>query len=132
MIDDASIMQSSRGRKASRLHVVCKIGELRPGERKIVELDGKSVGVFNVGGRYYALLNYCPHKGGALCQGPVTGTALPTDKYEYVYGREGAILRCAWHGWEFDITTGESLVDPRTRARTYPVTIENGDIIVLV
>lgn len=132
MIDKPSIRQPGRGQKASRLHVVCKTGELRPGERKIVDLDGKSVGVFNVDGRYYALLNYCPHKGGTLCQGPLTGTALPTDKYEYVYGREGSILRCAWHGWEFDIATGQSLIDPRIRARTYPVTIENGNIIVHV
>lgn len=123
---------AGRRQRGSRRYVVCRADDLAPGERKIVDVDGKSVGVFNVGGRFYALLNYCPHNGGALCRGPVTGTALPTDKYEYVYGREGAILRCAWHGWEFDIATGESLIDPRIRARTYSVTVEDGDVVVHV
>jgi nitrite reductase/ring-hydroxylating ferredoxin subunit len=43
---------------------------------------------------------------------------------------EGTILRCAWHGWEFDIETGQALADPRVRARTYRVTIEHDDIVV--
>ncbi|HEX6386144.1 MAG TPA: Rieske (2Fe-2S) protein [Anaerolineae bacterium] len=123
---------AGRRQRGSRRYVVCRADDLAPGERKIVDVDGKSVGVFNVGGRFYALLNYCPHNGGALCRGPVTGTTLPTDKYEYVYGREGAILRCAWHGWEFDIATGESLIDPHIRARTYPVSVENGEVVVRI
>jgi nitrite reductase (NADH) small subunit len=46
-----------------------------------------------------------------------------------VYGRAGRILRCAWHGWEFDIETGQTLVDPRVRAQTYPVTVEEEIVI---
>lgn len=41
-------------------------------------------------------------------------------------------MRCAWHGWEFDLTTGRSLVDPTVRARTYPVTIEGDDLVLTV
>ncbi|MDQ3669665.1 MAG: Rieske (2Fe-2S) protein [Actinomycetota bacterium] len=111
---------------------VCGEGELAPGERVIRDVDGLSVGVFNVCGKFYALHNRCPHRGGALCRGPVTGTALPTSDFEFVYGREGEILRCAWHGWEFDIKTGKSLVDPRTRAKTYPVEVTDGDVYVLI
>jgi nitrite reductase (NADH) small subunit len=113
-----------------RRHVVCAASELRPGQRRIVELDGSSIGIFNVGGRFYALRNRCPHRGGALCRGPVAGTVLPTDDRAFRYGREGEILRCAWHGWEFDIATGRSLVDPSVRARAYPVTVEDGDVVV--
>jgi nitrite reductase/ring-hydroxylating ferredoxin subunit len=112
-------------------YVVCKTTDLPAGERKIVELDGKSVGVFNVEGEFYALLNFCPHAGGALCRGPVTGTALPTGEFKYVYGRAGRVLRCAWHGWEFDIPTGEALVDPKIKAKRYQVTVENGDEVVV-
>jgi nitrite reductase (NADH) small subunit len=111
---------------------VCSEGELPPGERIVRDLDGLSVGIFNVHGRFYALHNRCPHRGGALCLGPVTGTALPTSDFEFVYGREGEILRCAWHGWEFDITTGHSLVDPRIRAKTYPVEVAGGDVYVVI
>lgn len=104
--------------------------ELQPGERRIVEIEGKQIGIFNVLGRYYALHNRCPHMAGNLCEGPITGTALPTDTHEYRHGREGEIIRCAWHGWEFEIATGVCLVDSRIRAKTYPVTVENGNVIV--
>ena|SRR5215213_3008155 len=120
-------IEEQRGKKR---HVVARAIDLPRGARLIVELDGRSVGVFNVKGRFFALHNRCPHNGGALCRGPLTGTALPTSDFTYAYGREGCILRCAWHGWEFDIETGQALADPRVRARTYQVTIENGDIVV--
>ena len=113
-----------------RRHVVCAADELRPGERRIVEVAGRSIGVFNVGGRLHALHNGCPHRGGALCEGPVCGTALPTEDRSFVYGREGEIVRCAWHGWEFEIATGRALADPAVRARTYPVTVQDGAVVV--
>lgn len=70
--------------------------------------------------------------GGALCEGPVGGTALPTEDRSYTYGREGEILRCAWHGWEFDIRTGQSLVDAAVRARTYSVAVVDGAVVIAV
>ena len=113
-------------------HVVCPASELRPGERRIVEVAGRTIGVFNVHGRFYALHNGCPHKGGALCEGPIGGTTLPSDDHAFAYGREGEILRCAWHGWEFDIATGQALADPGVRARTYPVAVEDGYVVVAI
>jgi nitrite reductase/ring-hydroxylating ferredoxin subunit len=109
---------------------VCRAEELGPGERLVVELGGRSVGIFNVGGSFYALHNRCPHRGGALCLGPVTGTTGASEDFDYVYEREGHILRCAWHGWEFEIETGRSLADPKMRAKTFPVTVEEGQVIV--
>jgi 3-phenylpropionate/trans-cinnamate dioxygenase ferredoxin subunit len=111
-------------------HVVCAASELPPGQRRIVAVRGRSIGVFNVGGRFYALHNGCPHKGGPLCEGRVCGTTLPADDYRFAYGRDGQVLRCAWHGWEFDIATGRALADPRVRARTYPVAVEDGRVVV--
>jgi nitrite reductase (NADH) small subunit len=112
--------------------VVCEVAELAPGERRIVEVAGRSIGVFNVAGRFYALHNGCPHKGGPLCEGRICGTTLPVRRREFVYGRDGQILRCAWHGWEFEIATGRALADPRVRAQTYPVTVEDGQVVVRV
>jgi nitrite reductase (NADH) small subunit len=113
-----------------RRHVVCHASEIPVGGRRIVELDGRSVGVFNVAGRFYALHNGCPHKGGPLCEGRVCGTTLPTDDHAFRYGREGEIVRCAWHGWEFEIATGRALADPRVRARTYAVIVEDARVVV--
>ena len=110
----------------------CAASELPPGEKVICQADGVSVGVFNVNGRFFALQNRCPHRGGPLCEGPVTGTTLQTDDFRYVYGRDGEVVRCAWHGWEFEIATGRSLVDPHTRVKTFPVEVENGAVYVVV
>lgn len=122
---------TARSTPAARRHAVCPASELAPGERRIVDLDGRSVGLFNVGGEFYALHNGCPHKGGALAEGPVCGTTLPTGGTDFVYGRDGTIVRCAWHGWEFDIATGRAVADPRFHARTYRVVVEDGVVVVL-
>jgi nitrite reductase (NADH) small subunit len=109
---------------------VCGADELPPGERLLVELDGHSVGVFNVEGSFYALQNRCPHRGGPLCLGPLTGTIVAGPEFEYAYDRAGRVLRCAWHGWEFEVESGRSLVDPHVRAKTFPVTVDDGDVVV--
>jgi nitrite reductase (NADH) small subunit len=112
--------------------VVARASELNPGERLIVECESRSLGVFNVEGKLFALHNRCPHQGAPLCLGIVTGTTLPVDGFEYVYGHEQRILRCPWHGWEFDIETGRTLADPRVRARIYRVCVEDGDIVAYI
>jgi 3-phenylpropionate/trans-cinnamate dioxygenase ferredoxin subunit len=107
--------------------VVGRAAEILPGGRRIVTLEGRSVGVFNVGGELFALRNACPHQGGPLCQGVLSGLAVPGPAGEYRYVRRGEILRCPWHGWEFDVRTGQSYVDPaHARVRTYPVELVPG------
>ncbi len=107
--------------------VVATVEEIPPGGRKIVEVAGRSIGVFNVDGEYFALRNRCPHQGGPLCSGKVAGLVQSTVPGDYSYSRPGEMLRCPWHGWEYDIRTGQSWWDPgRTRVRSYDVTIEAG------
>ena len=106
------------------------LANLQPGERRIIEVEGKSIGLFNVNGSYFAMHNRCPHMGGNLCEGPITGTTLFTDEIAFVYGRKNELVRCGWHGWEFDIQTGQCLVDAKLRARTYLVT-RDGDELTL-
>jgi nitrite reductase/ring-hydroxylating ferredoxin subunit len=106
-------------------HAVCRLAELPPGERRIVEVEGRSIGVFNVDGSLYALRNTCPHQGAPLCRGLITGLMRPSAPGVYEWTREGEIVRCPWHGWEFDITNGQSVFNPhRTRVRSYDVTVE--------
>lgn len=112
-------------------HVVATVDEIPPGERKIVEIAGRSLGIFNIKGRFFALRNICPHQGGPLCEGRLTGF-VSADKPggHYSYERRGEILRCPWHGWEFDVTTGQSWVDPATvRTRSYDVEVASGDAL---
>jgi 3-phenylpropionate/trans-cinnamate dioxygenase ferredoxin subunit len=108
-------------------YVVGTVEELPPGQRKVVEVAGRSVGVFNIGGEYFALRNSCPHQGGPLCLGRLTGFLMSAQPGQYEYYRRGEFLRCPWHGWEFDVKTGQSWVAPeRVRVRTYPVSVEAG------
>lgn len=109
-------------------HVVARVAELPPGERRIVEADGRSIGVFNVAGRFVALRNSCPHQAAPLCLGVIKGMTLPSKPGEYLWARDGEILRCPWHGWEFDLLTGRSIFNPhKTRVKTYEVTVESDE-----
>ena len=93
-------------------HVVATVDEIPPGTHKLVTVRGREIGVFNVKGDYYALLNRCPHAGASLCRGRVGGLVVSDGPGEYEILREGEILRCPWHGWEYDIRTGQSWCDP--------------------
>jgi nitrite reductase/ring-hydroxylating ferredoxin subunit len=95
--------------------------DLPPGARRLVRVGRIEVGVFNVDGTILAYRNICPHAGAPVCEGSVSGTTLPSAVYEYKLGHTGCILRCPWHGWEFDLRTGEHLVDPETRLKNLPV-----------
>lgn len=112
-------------------YVVARTGEILPGTRRIVELDGQSIGVFNINGRYVAVLNLCPHEFAPVCLGRLGGTTLPSTPGEWIWGRDGEILACPWHGWEFDLLTGACLTDKR-RLRRFDVTIENDQVIILI
>lgn len=93
-------------------------------------VNGRSIGVFNIGGQFFALRNACPHQGGPLCLGVLSGFAAPGPPGSYEYLRQGEILRCPWHGWEFDVRTGQSYIDPgRTRVKTYPVEVVPGPYV---
>lgn len=108
-----------------KLHRVCKAAELPPGQRKIIEVEGKSIGVFNLQGSYYALRNLCPHQFAPLCLGKVTGYCETSPVGEFHWVREGEIVRCPWHAWEFDIKTGRSIFNPhKVRTKSYPVSLE--------
>ncbi|MBW0101020.1 Rieske (2Fe-2S) protein [Pseudonocardia sp. KRD291] len=108
-------------------YVVARCADIAEGERVIVDIDGRSVGVFNVGGRFYAFLNHCPHQGAELCRGDIVGAMSSRRPGEYEYAPDRKYLTCPWHGWEFDIETGQSYFDPgRTRIRPYRVAVEAG------
>ena len=107
-------------------YVVATVDEIPPGDRKIVEAGGREIGVFNVKGEYFAVLNRCPHQGGPLCKGNTYGFLIPSKVGEFRYTRQGEILRCPWHGWEYDLRTGQSWFDPaHVLVKRYDVSVEN-------
>jgi nitrite reductase (NADH) small subunit len=113
-------------------HVVCKVEELPPGGRKIVQVRRQQIGVYNVNGTYYALHSMCPHQFGPLCHGPVGGEMIcnAQTRWHFEWTRNGEILSCPWHGMEFDLTTGQSLTLKDMHVRTYPVRVVDGEIRV--
>lgn len=80
---------------------------------------------------FFATYAMCPHQGADLTKGAFGGTNLPSAVGEFHYGRECELVRCPWHAWEFDLTTGRSIHDPEgRRIKTYRVVLD-GDLVVL-
>jgi nitrite reductase (NADH) small subunit len=118
--------------KDGRDYVVCRVDELPPGSMRLAPIGKFGVGVYNIDGQYYAITNYCPHQGGPLCLGRVQGTsaAPAVGAGAAAYVMDGMVLRCPWHQWEFDITTGSTITRPHRRIRSYPVRTEHGCVVV--
>ena len=110
---------------------LCSTRDVPRGKALIVPYKSRSAGVFYVNGEFHALLNVCPHKGAELCRGPVTGTSDCGGETGITYVRDGELLRCAWHGWEFDIRTGDCLSDPSYKARKIDIDVRNEEIFAL-
>jgi nitrite reductase (NADH) small subunit len=110
-------------------YAVARVEELPPGARKIITVAGKSIGLFNVGGQLRAVLNVCPHALAPVCVGRVSGTTLPSEPGEFTWARDGEILACPWHGWEFDLLSGTCLTD-RRRLRLYAVEVREATVHV--
>jgi nitrite reductase/ring-hydroxylating ferredoxin subunit len=101
-------------------HIVAKVSEIPQGGRKRVMIGNRPITVFHVGDEYFAIYDLCPHEGGSLCAGKLTGLVQSDGPGHYRLERKGEIVRCPWHGWEFDLRTGQSYCDPRgLRIRAY-------------
>lgn len=109
---------------------VGKASEILEGEKKIIEANGRSIGVYHVGDQFYAIRNTCPHQGAELCRGITTALITSTGPGVFEYEHEGEIVRCPWHQWEFDVKTGCMIVDPKMRTKSYEVTVERYDVSI--
>jgi 3-phenylpropionate/trans-cinnamate dioxygenase ferredoxin subunit len=111
-------------------YVVARAEDIPEGSRLIVTIGGRSIGIFNVDGQFYALLNRCPHRGAELCKGDVIGLVVSERPGDVRLEGEMKLLACPAHGWEYDMATGESWFDPRRgRARPLEVHVEAGGVV---
>ena len=112
-------------------HVIAAASDIKPGEKKLVTVKGREIGVFNVNGEFFALANRCPHGGGPMCEGVISPLVEAGGVGEYKLTRKGEFLRCPWHGWEFEIRTGQSYCDPKSlKVRQFKVAVEPGQDLV--
>ena len=94
---------------------VAKASDLKPGENKVVVVVGRPVALFNVNGAFYATDNTCLHRGGPVGEGFL----------------DGAIVTCPWHGWQYDVKTGQNLLNPAAKLHTYQVLVEGDEVKVV-
>jgi nitrite reductase (NADH) small subunit len=112
---------------------LCTMDQLTPGKALLVEINKITIGIFLENGNVYAVRNQCPHKLAPICKGVVDGTMLPSDPCDFKFGMEGEVLKCPWHGWEFDLKTGESLFGiSKRKVKTYPVEVKENVVYIKI
>lgn len=116
-------------------HEVASADELADGDYLVTELEGREVGIFNIDGTLYAYTNWCPHQSGPVCEGYVGGAmdaSFDPERLETTtsWEKEGEIITCPWHGWEFDLTSGDCLSRRDRRLLRHEVSVEDGSIVV--
>jgi nitrite reductase/ring-hydroxylating ferredoxin subunit len=115
-------------------YLVARVDQFPQGDRRIVHAGKLEIGVFNVGGVFYALPNVCAHQFGPLCEGNVSGTLVASEEagWQRAWVQEGEILICPWHALEYDITSGRCIAYPKVKLRQFPVRIEGEHVVVSV
>ncbi len=116
---------------------VAKSDDLPDGERKIVPNGNSEIGVYRVKGELYAYMNLCAHQGGPACEGLLMAKVeevIADDKtYQGMrFNHDEMHIVCPWHGWEYDLATGEMVADRKFRLRKYDVEEREDGVYVLL
>jgi nitrite reductase/ring-hydroxylating ferredoxin subunit len=93
---------------------VAAVSNIPPGTGKAFRVNGIDVAVFNVGGKFHAISNTCGHRGGPLAEGALSGCKVA----------------CPWHGWEYDVTSGQSDLDENACLPSFEVSVQGSDVLV--
>ena len=110
-------------------HWVARLEDIPDDRGLIVTVNAAEVGLFRVGGEIVAWRNVCPHTAAPVCRGVVAGTNVTSPVHVYIPGRDGEILQCPWHGWEFDLRTGEHLAPGSSaKLRRFRVAVRGDDV----
>ena len=122
--------------RCARLSLGAASGFADPG-RRVIEVDGREIGVFHLKGEFRAYENICPHMGGPVCQGrinPRVGEDIAADGRSrgLVFSTTATNVACPWHGYEFDILTGRHQGDARLRLRPVQLRVVGGEVVLLL
>lgn len=93
---------------------LCKVNDCPPGEGCEYTVAGRVVALFHVDDKFFALEGVCPHQGGPLGKGSLSG----------------CIVTCPWHQWRFDVTNGENQITPHIVQPCLPLRIEEETVLV--
>ncbi len=115
---------------------VIKAADFKDGDRRLVKTQRGEVGVFAHEGGYYAYANQCAHTGGPACEGILIPRTLEIidDNKMYVgqtYSDQMNVA-CPWHGWEYDLKSGQCVGAPKYRLKKYETVVRGGDLFVVV
>ncbi|HEY7968010.1 MAG TPA: Rieske 2Fe-2S domain-containing protein [Solirubrobacteraceae bacterium] len=110
--------------------VVAPLEDFPPDTRKLVRVGGREIGVFRVGDSFYAVRNRCPHQGAPLCIGRVFSRIVSAQPGEFELAGGPPLLVCPWHGWQYDVATGQSYSPGDPRVKSYGVSVESGSELV--
>lgn len=122
--------------RSSGTAVVVALGRDIPERgRTVVEVDGAEIGIFRLNGDLYAYENYCAHAGGPVCQGMLIQRvveALDDERRSLgdFYSETELHIVCPWHGYEYNVATGEHPADPKIRLRSFEVEESGGEVVV--
>jgi len=112
-----------------RRFVVGPASSVPEGACVIVTAGTQEIGIYRLRGKFYGLLNRCPHLAGPLCRGQVVTEVFAPMPGDVRGNPERVFVTCPWHNWEFDITNGQSYWNPRLRVRPFPVGVEGGEAL---
>ena len=111
---DVSRLNFEDVRTMSEFKTIAKVGSIEEGSGRAFPLDGKMIAVFNDGGTYRAIDDFCPHMGASLADGHL----------------EDGIVACPWHAWRFNTCDGTWCDNPKLKINAYAVRVEGNDIQV--
>ena len=114
---------------------VGKASEINDGDRRIVFVGDREIGVFKDNGQFYAYSNVCLHQGGPACEGMMINNVVDVIEKDrtyhgQIYGDEMHFV-CPWHGYEYDLKTGECIGDRKQKLRKYEIVTRGDDIYVV-
>lgn len=112
-------------------HVIAEVDSFADREIRAIEVDGKNLCLLRLGKEFFALADRCPHGGAKLSGGRISNTVESDGPGDYRLCRKDEMIKCPWHGWEYDVRTGQSWSDPKsTRTRAFVAEAVDGEELI--
>jgi nitrite reductase/ring-hydroxylating ferredoxin subunit len=99
---------------AERFQTVARVEDVPPGSLACVQAGDQDLALARIGDDFYVTQGHCLHLEGPLCEGHL----------------DGHVLTCPWHGWQYDVRTGENEFDRAIQLETFEVRVEDGEVKV--